>query len=127
MQGTLSSEIGQAIGELEAEFPGVIWEPDGQGGAYVTVPGIELGEQWSPRTADLTFQIAFNYPDAAIYPFYLPAPLERFDGSWPQALQLVQWRDRNVIQLSLRANRWQPTVDTALGATIQVQDWFQHE
>jgi hypothetical protein len=114
-----------AIYELEQEF-GLTVKPDGSGGAFVTVLGGDLGERWAPRIVDIAFNVASNYPFAAIYPFYPPSVLERCDaGNWPSALQRVEWRGGQVTQISLRANRWDPNVDTARGAVIQVLHWFR--
>lgn len=122
---TMSAPVETAIVELEREY-GVAVEPDGSGGAIVTVSPVDLGPRWSPQSVELIFAIAFNYPFAAIYPFYTEPALSRTDGgAWPSALQRVGWRGREVTQISLRANRWNPSVDTAAGAVAQVAHWFR--
>ena len=121
----INAVVSEAIRELEEEFELAV-EPDGSGGAVVTVLGVDLGARWAPQTVDLAFNVAFNYPFAAIYPFFTPPLLERRDdGEWPSALQRVDWRGSQVTQISLRANRWDPNVDTARGAVIQVLHWFR--
>jgi hypothetical protein len=116
-----------AIAELTESFGEPVVEPDGQGGAYVTLPGIELGPRWSPPTIDLSFHLPFNYPDAPVYPFFAPPGLAPADGgATPQALQQVGWRERPVTQISLRANRWKPQHDTATGAVMQVIHRFHN-
>lgn len=123
--GTISAPVETAIADLEREYD-VIVEPDGSGGAIVTVSPIDLGPKWLPQSIDLIFATAFNYPFAAIYPFYAEPALSRTDdGAWPSALQRVSWRGRDVTQISLRANRWNPNVDTAIGAVAQVAHWFR--
>lgn len=122
---TVSASVASAIVELEREYE-VAVEPDGTGGAIVTVNAADLGPKWSPQVVDLIFVIAFNYPFAPIYPFYTEPVLSRADGgAWPSALQRVGWRGREVTQISLRANRWNPSVDTAAGAVAQVAHWFR--
>ena len=75
-----------AIVELEAEYESVAWEADGSGGAYVTVAPLVVGPRWEPSEVPITFQVAFNYPFAAIYPFYTTHELNRIDGgAWPSA------------------------------------------
>jgi hypothetical protein len=121
----VSAPVADAIAEFEREYE-VDAEPDGTGGAIVTVKAFDLGPRWSPQVVDLLFVIAFNYPFAPIYPFYTESTLSRTDGgAWPAALQRVGWRGREVTQISLRANRWNPSLDTAAGAVAQVGHWFR--
>ena len=121
----ISATVSEAIRELEEEFQLEV-EPDSGGGVIVTVLGVDLSERWAPQTVDLSFSVPFNYPFASIYPFFTAPELERRDGGeWPSALQRVDWRGRRVTQISLRANRWNPNVDTAYGAVIQVLHWFR--
>lgn len=125
MSATVTAAITEAVAELERLFGSVDVEPDGTGGAYVTVRELDLGERWTPKVVPLSFQLAYNYPYAAVYPFYCPAGLQRADGgAWPPALQQVMWRDRSVVQISLRANRWSPAHDSAAGAVAQVRRFF---
>jgi hypothetical protein len=124
----ISGDVATGIAELEGAFRGrVSHEPDGSGGAYVTVDSIELSERWTQLNAPLTFHLAYNYPASAIYPFYLPADVVPVNGSLPPALQPVQWRERNVIQVSLRHTNWDPRRDIAVGAVMQTQDWLQRQ
>lgn len=124
----ISSEVATGIAELESAFPDrVCHEPDGSGGAYVTVDAIQLGGHWTRPSAPLTFHMAYNYPASAIYPFYLPAEVIPANGPLPPALQPVQWRERSVIQVSLRHTNWDPRRDNAVGAAMQTQDWLQRQ
>jgi Prokaryotic E2 family E len=122
----VAAPVELAIGELDSDFDRIEVEPDGAGGAFLTIKNLELGEGWKPPHSDIAFQILFNYPYAPVYPFYVTAALERADGgAFPQALQRVTWRGREAVQVSLRANRWQPQHDNASGAVTQVRHWFQ--
>jgi hypothetical protein len=113
-----------AIDDLAGVFT-VRSEPTGDGGAIVTVCGLSVGPTWTPTELDLAFEVAYNYPHAAIYPYYTTETLARADGAErPSALARVEWRGVPHTQISLRANRWDPAVDTALGAVVQVQQWF---
>jgi hypothetical protein len=124
VNAVVAEEAAAALGELEFEFPGAVsHEPDGSGGAYVTVGGIEMGESWNMAQVPLTFHLPYNYPSASVYPYYLPGDLE--PRQWPPALQRIQWRDRNVIQVSLRHNNWDPERDRVLGCVLQVADWLR--
>ena len=118
--------ISGALRELEQAFPAAVThEPDGAGGVYATVAGCWLGNHWSQPVVDLSFHIPFNYPWAAIYPYYLPG------DTWPTAvvspaLQRISWRGQQVIQVSLRHNQWNPQIDTAVGCVRQVLAWARN-
>jgi hypothetical protein len=121
----LAPPLSAAIHELERDFGDITCEPDGAGGAYVRVSEVEAGPLWDPTVIPIEFQILFNYPFAAIYPYYTIDELRRVDGAWPNALQHVDWRGRRVVQISLRATRWQPNLETASSALAQVRHWLQ--
>lgn len=126
MSVTITAAISEAVEELERLFGEVEVEPDGEGGAYVTVRELDLGEKWAPQVVPLSFQLPFNYPHAAVYPYYSPQGLARADGGvCPPALQPVTWRGLPMVQISLRANRWSPTHDSAAGSVGQVVHFFQ--
>jgi len=126
MSTTVTAAIGDAVAELERLFGAVDVEPDQSGGAYVTVRELDVGQRWTPQVLPLTFQLAYNYPYSAVYPFYCPAGLQRADGAaWPPALQLVTWRDRQVVQISLRASRWSPAHDSAAGVVTQTRRFLR--
>ena len=126
MSATMTGTIAEAVDDLERVFGDVDVEPDEEGGAYVNVSGLDLDDRWSPRIVSITFHLAFNYPHAAIYPYYGPAGITRTDGGpLPAALQQVSWRGEVRTQISLRANRWSPTHDTAAGAVAQVLRFFR--
>jgi hypothetical protein len=126
MAAVNATTVSVAIEEIATEFEGTRWEPDNEGGAYVAVDSIEIGERWKPELITLEFQILFNYPFAAIYPYYATAELRRADGGErPPALQQVNWRGRLLTQVSLRSNSWEPQNDTALSKLEQARHWFQ--
>jgi len=121
-----ATEFAEAVEEIEAEFDAVSSEPDGEGGAFVVVESIDAGDRWVPDLLAVEFQILFNYPYAAIYPYYTTPELRRADaGQLPQGLQRVEWRGRQVTQISLRSNHWEPQHDTALSKLKQVRHWLQ--
>jgi hypothetical protein len=121
----VAESVSGAIAELEEAFT-VSAEPTGDGGALVTVHALELGDRWQPNQIELVFEVAYNYPYAAIYPYFTTSLLNRADGGqWPTALQRVDWRGAPRTQISLRANRWNPQIDKATGAVLQVQRWFE--
>jgi Prokaryotic E2 family E len=125
--GDIFAEVFAAVAELEREFGDIEVEAAGDGGAYATVCGIEIGPRWRPSPIDLSFLVPFNFPYTYIYPFYTLSLLERVDGgSWPSALQRVNWRGQEMTQISLRPNRWQPQYESASSLVYLVQRWFCH-
>jgi Prokaryotic E2 family E len=125
MSAVIADAVARAISELEEDYVTDVVQT-GDGGAFVTLHDVDIGPHWVPATVDIETLIPFNYPFAAIYPFYTSEALQRVDsGAWPNALQRVEWRARRVVQISLRANRWDPNVDTARGAIAQVELWFK--
>jgi len=123
---SVAADVETAAAELEEAFPGMIhWEPDENGGAYMTVE-IVLGERWTRSRAPVTFHVPYNYPFAPIYPYYLPEDVTPVDG-WPPALQRAQWQGSAVVQVSLRHNAWDPSRDNAVGCVLQMQAWAREQ
>lgn len=117
--------VAQAIGELEQEFT-VSWRATNDGGAIVMAHEVDIGPRWQPQTIVIEFVVPYNYPFPQIYPFYTTTGLARADGAaLPSGLAEVAWAGRNVTQISLRPNRWDPSYDTALGALEQVRHWLR--
>lgn len=124
----LAAEVSRGLEELEEAFPGrVRHEPDGEGGAFVTIEEVELSDRWTRLSSELTFHLAYNYPAASIYPYYLPQEVTPADGVFPAALQRIEWRGKQVIQVSLRQENWDPRRDNAVGAVMQTQAWLRSQ
>ncbi len=128
----MTPEVGIAIDELRAAFPGraVDVASEAQGGAYVIVHDLEIGGGYTPSTSWVGFLIPFNYPYPDIYPHYIDVGVRRADGhsledglsgptSWPG------WPDGSVIQVSRRSNRWNPMTDTAALKLEKVLAWLR--
>lgn len=126
----MTPEVQRAIAEIEQTFSGhpIEVEVEAQGGAYVIVHDLPLGEQYLPSTSWLGFTISYMYPHADVYPHYLDASLRRVDGLVQGAgLQFpVNWRNRQVIQVSRRSNRWNATIDTAATKLSKVLEWLRN-
>ena len=119
-----SPELTQALTELERAHPGQVEVVSEDGaGVVVRITGVALGDRWSILTGDLWFQIPYHYPDAAIYPYHVTGSVPAA-GNTP-GLQAVIWRNMPATQVSLRHNRWNPNVDTALGSVRQTIVWLQ--
>jgi hypothetical protein len=123
----LAQPLAVALDELNRDFGSLHAEPDGSGGVVVTVGSVEAGERWRPIVVPIEFQLLYNYPFAAIYPYYTTIELQRVDGEpWPPALQRVEWRGRQMVQISLRSTRWQPGIETASSSLAQVRHWLHN-
>jgi hypothetical protein len=121
---TIAAEVARALGELQEAFPGrVASEPDGLGGALVSIAAVRLPAGWPVAHSALMFVIPFNFPAIPIYPYYIAAEAAP-GGALAGALQRVEWRGQSVLQLSLRHNRWRPGLDTVLGSVLQAMDWL---
>ena len=122
-------EVAAAIEEVRQVFPGcpVTFEEDGQGGAYVTVTGIELGAKYEPSTTWCSFQITFQYPRADVYPHFIASNIIRTDRrGHGQGIGGTTWREQPVLQLSRRSNRWDAATDTAALKLTKVLEWFKN-
>lgn len=119
-----SPELTRALDELAQAFPGrVEVMVEDASGAVLRIVDVELSARWSAPAGELWFLIPFHYPDAAIYPYYVTGATPG-GGNLP-ALQQVNWRGMPATQVSLRHNRWNPNVDTALGSVRQTLAWLR--
>lgn len=122
---SITADVQDAVDEFEAHFGRrVAYESDGEGGALVTILGVELAERWGCAAAALRFAIPYNYPATPPYPYYLPREAQPA-APWPQALQPIDWRGEPMIQVSLRNNNWDPARDSVVGCVLQVAAWLR--
>jgi hypothetical protein len=124
----MTPEIEAAIAEIKQAFPSskieVISEP--QGGAYVVVQDLTIGERFIPSTTWIGFLITFQYPDADVYPHFVRGDLKRADGQpFPAGISgPTAWQNRPALQVSRRSNRWTAGVDTAASKLAKVLSWL---
>ena len=125
----MTPEVLKAIEEFRADFPGaaVKAEEDGQGGAYVVVEPVDLGDRYNPARSWCGFHITFQYPRSDVYPHFLGSDVRRLDKcGWGQGVSSGQWRGRQALQLSRRSHRLDPSVDTAATKLAKVLAWFRN-
>jgi hypothetical protein len=126
----MTPEVQTAVEELRAAFAGhrIDVVPEEQGGAYIIVHDLQLGDAYTPATSFVGFLITFQYPRADVYPHFIDAAVRRADGggigagfsgptTWPG------WRGP-VIQVSRRSNRLDPGLDTAATKLAKVLAWM---
>ena len=100
-------------------------EEESQGGAYVIVHDLDVGDRYKPDRVWLGFLIPFPYPAADIYPHFTDPGLARRRRFARRGLQPTTWRDGPALQVSRRSNRWNPATDTAAGKLLKVLEWMR--
>lgn len=124
----MTPPVVEAIEEVRASCSpsSIDVEEDGQGGAYVVVHDLALGEQFHPARGWVGFHVTFQYPHADVYPHYVDAQITRVDGQpMGAAITPTSWRGRPCHQISRRSNHWNPAGDTAAGKLLKVLDWLR--
>ena len=128
----MTPEVQAAIEELRLSYPGhrLDVQPEAQGGAYIVVHDLSLGEQYTPSSSWVGFLIDFQCPDSDVYPHYIDFEVRRTDGTAHGGgfAGPVQWpgrKDRQAWQISRRSNRWNPAVDTAALKLAKVLEWMR--
>ena len=121
-----TTAVSRAIDAVRGHFAGKQVEvtPDGAGGAFVIVSGVEVGTRYAPAVTWLGFQVNAAYPASDVYPHYT-GRLARADGrAHGQGIQQVTWQGRDALQLSRKSNSWNPGVDTAALKAEKVIRWL---
>jgi Prokaryotic E2 family E len=128
----MTSEVESAIDEIRKAFAGhkVEVNEEAQGGAYVIVHGLSIGDQYTPSTSWVGFLIPYLYPRADVYPHFIDNEVSGRDGMTLNqvsgAFQVNQtWQGRSAIQVSRKSNAWDSTIDTAALKLAQVLDWVR--
>jgi hypothetical protein len=123
--------VEKSIEELRKTFPSaaVSIEEDGDGGAYVTLDPVPLGEPYAQAETWVGFHIGFQYPASDVYPHFMRYDLSRRDGA---ALgvgmsKAVQYRSRTATQISRRSNNLDPAHQTAAHKLLKVLTWMQSQ
>lgn len=124
----LTAEVGDAIEEIRRHFDETVTTviEDGQGGAWILVEDVDLGEKYSPARSWIGFQITFQYPYSDVYPHFVRGDLSRSDGdALGEGTSAGQFQGRPAIQVSRRSNHLNPATDTALLKLLKVLDWIR--
>jgi hypothetical protein len=136
--------VEEALSELEAAHPAtkVQRKEDGDGGAYVLVEEVALGERYAPSTSWVAFHITWTYEEGAdVYPFFIndavryvgdgETPIAGPEGDPAKALPAAMshgfvapgWEDLSAIQVSRRSHA--PAQDTAVQKLGRVLEWIR--
>lgn len=131
----MNSAVLQAVQEISRSMPGcdVVAEPDDDGGAFVTVNGVDLGTGYIPATTFVGFRITFQYPIADIYPHFVTPDLRRADGtSFGEGFHTgKEWKTPSVTlvatMVSRVSRRRDAAIDTAATKLLQVLTWIRNQ
>ena len=106
----------EAVEEVRIQFAplSVQTDPDGNGGAFVVIDGIDPGPAYVQDRTWLGFHIGPMCPDADVYPLYTGELVRADEAQHVPPITSVQggWRDRPALQISRRTNNRNPLVDT---------------
>src|SRR4051794_24840374 len=125
----MKPDVERAIQELREGLPGhdVRTKEDPDGGAYVIVNGIEVGERFAPSVTWIGFHITWTFPDADVYPHFIDSTItyvgegaatnQHLEGNLPTSMTrgaTMSGFEIPAIQVSRRSNRRSAVTDTAL-------------
>lgn len=125
----MTPDVERAVEEVKRAHVGHHVEvvPEPQGGAYVRVDDLEIGEQYEPSRTWIGFLIPYLYPRADCYPHFMDGAVKRSNGQ-PLGVSFsgpVVWQERSAIQISRRSNRLNPLTDTAALKLAKVLEWIR--
>ena len=120
----MKPDVAKAIEELEQAFPSsvVTISEDGEGGSYVVVEAVHIGNRFVPHETWMGGHIPALYPYADIYPVFIDASVRRRDGNGfnvPVTNGHV-FQGRPAIQISRRNNRIQNSPQSAVAKFLKV-------
>lgn len=106
--------------------------PDGQGGAWIDIADVALGDRYQQDTTFVLCLLPFNLPGADIYPIFIRHDVSRRDDnglgegfgatevSWPG-----EENPRAVVQVSRRTRRNEFALQTPLQKIEKVLEWVR--
>ena len=125
----MKQDVANAIEELKRAFPSseVSSREDGNGGAYVVVEDVDIGERYCPSSTWLGGHIPALYPYADIYPLFMADNVHRVDGVAFQApvTHGAQFLERSAVQISRRNNHTQHYPQTAVAKFLKVLHFLE--
>ena len=130
----MNPSVTQAIAEIQATFAGhqVDVEPDPDGGAFVSVRDLHLGDQYMPSVSWVGFHITFQYPHADVYPHYCVAGLKKNGADVGVPFHKAEWKPPSgaavsATSISRKSNHWNAAADTAAIKLLKVLDWVRSQ
>lgn len=124
----MTPSVSTAIEGLKKAFPSCsvsVLSEDGQGGAFVVLENVELGEKFSPKRTWFGAHLPASLPYADIYPLFIGDDVRRADGAaLVGPFAPMGWQNRSAIQVSRRNNRFQ-VGHTAASKFVKVIDFVR--
>ena len=77
----LKEAVGVGVTEIVRAYPDTRHVADGQGGAWIEIPEVEVGELYARSTSLLICLLPFALPAADVYLIFFDRTLTRTDGS----------------------------------------------
>jgi hypothetical protein len=124
----LNPEVKQGLNELQLLFGELKVNPDGQGGARVTVVRVPLADGMSRSEAWCGFLIPFNYDDVQVYGHHFPRDLRRANGSEFSGAGFSYggtWEEMPSLVVSRSSQHWRKGVDTAALKLVKVLEFLR--
>ena len=125
----MKQNVRNAIEELKLAFPSSVvrTKEDGDGGAYVVVEDVEIGDRYQPSSTWIGGHITALYPYADIYPLFIANSVRRVDGVAFEApvTDGAQFFDRPALQVSRRNNHTQNYPQTAVAKFVKVLHFLE--
>ena len=125
----MKPDVATAIEELKRAFPSseVSSRADGDGGAYVVVEEVEIGERFRPSSTWLGGHVPALYPYADIYPLFMADEVRRVDGVAFEApvTHGATFLERPAIQISRRNNHTQHFPQKAVAKFLKVLHFME--
>lgn len=125
----MTPAVEQAIAEIQATFPGhqVDVEPDSDGGAYVTVRDLPLGDQYTPSVSWVGLHVTFQYPHPALNQLFCVAGLKKNGADVTAPFHKGEWTPPSgkvaATMISRKSPGWDAAVDTAAIKLLKVLEW----
>ena len=127
----MTPDVEAAIAELKQVFDGhtIDITPEAQGGAYIKVYDLEIGQQFTLSRTWIGFLINFQYPRSDVYPHFMDPTVQHADGfGWHGGISdPMDWNGTKAIQISRRSNHWDASRDTAAIKLVKVLEWLRKQ
>jgi hypothetical protein len=122
-------EVASGVEDLKRQFGAAQFtvREDGQGGAYVVMDPIDLGEKFTPRQSWMGFHIPAQYPYADIYPVFISSNVRRANGR-PFEVPITPnhaFEGRPALQISRRNSAAQNGLQKVPTKILKVLDFLE--
>lgn len=130
----VKESVRQALDEIKCLFSGHAIDvvPDEQGGVFVRVHELEIGDQYLPNVTWIGFRITFQCPFPDVYPHFTDPSIQRKDGKpLRDGFSRQKWQfgkdHLQVTQISRRSKKHNPQENTPGVKLGKVLDWIRKQ